>query len=83
MNIVVNIDSETLRRVDLLARESGNSRNALVNIAVSEFVRNHGGAMWPETVAHWLESGTPAKIRNFDSFEAHRSELAGRRQMEL
>ena len=83
MNFSVHMDPKTLLQVELLAKKMGKTRNALVNIAVSEYVRTRSGREWPETVARWLSDGPSTKIRNFAGFEAHRGELGGLRDVEL
>ena len=83
MNFSVHMDPKTLRQIELLAKKLGKTRNALVNIAVNEFVRGQSEREWPETVARWLETRGPAKIRNFAGFEAHRSQLGALRDVDL
>ena len=83
MNFSVHMDPQTLRQVELLAKKLGKSRNALVNIAVNEFVRNCKESAWPDPVARWLADGASVKIRNFAGFEAQRGELGGLREVEL
>ena len=77
------MDSETLRRVELLAKKMGKTRNALVNLAVNEFVRCRSECEWPESVARWLEAAGSTKLRNFAGFEAHRGELGGLRNVDV
>ena len=83
MNFSIHMDEETLRQIETLAKKTGKSRNALVNIAVREFVRGQSKCEWPETVRRWLEVKRPVKIRNFAGFEAHRGELGEPRDVEL
>ena len=75
MNVSIHLDRETLREIERLAKKTGKSRNALVNIALREFVRCQERREWPETVARWLEIKRPIRIRNFEGFEAHRREF--------
>lgn len=83
MNFSVHMDPETARQIESLARKMGKTRNALVSIAVTDFVRSRGESVWPESVAHWLAAGKPATIRNFAGFEANRAEPGALRDIEL
>ena len=83
MNFSIHMDEKTLRQIELLAKNTGKSRNALVNIAVREFVLGQSRREWPATVARWLADKRPLKIRNFAGFEAHRRELGKLRTVEL
>jgi hypothetical protein len=83
MNFSIHMDEGTLRQIEALAKKTGKSRNALVNIAVREFVRGQSRREWPATVARWLDIRRPAKIRNFAGFEANRGELGKLRDVEL
>ena len=75
MKFGVYMDPETARQIESLAKKMGKTRNALVNIAVKEFMRSRSEGVWPESVARWLAVGKPASIRNFEGFEANRAEL--------
>jgi predicted amino acid racemase len=83
MNFSIHMDEETLRQIELLAKKTGKSRNALLNIAAREYVRGQSKREWPGTVARWLMVKGPVKIRNFAGFEAHRGELGELRDVEL
>ena len=83
MNFSIHMDDETLRQIEVLAKKTGKSRNALVNIAVREFMRSQSRREWPKTVTRWLEVKRPVKIRNFAGFEVHRGELGNLRDVEL
>ena len=83
MTFSIHMDPNTLRQVESLAKKMGKTRNALVNIAVNEFVRNQSEREWPESVAQLLKAEGPAKIRNFVGFEAHRTDLGALRDVDL
>ena len=80
MPFSVHMDEETRRAIESLARNSGKTRNALINEAVREFVRNHAVREWPANVKAWIK---PSKRRNTVSlppFESYRNELAEQRE---
>ena len=79
----VHMDPETVRQIESLAENMGKTRNALVNIAVKEFVRGRAESVWPESVAHWLADGKPIYIRDFAGFEASRVELGALHAIDL
>ncbi len=83
MDFTVHMDPETVRQLESLAKKMGKTRNAVVNIAVNEFVRSRSESVWPESVARWLAVGKPASIRNFEGFEANRAERGALREIDL
>jgi predicted transcriptional regulator len=48
MNFNLYLDDETGRKLNELAEKTGESRNALVRQAVSEWLERHGKPQWPE-----------------------------------
>ena len=83
MSFSVRMARETVRQIEALAKKMGKTRNALVNIAVKEFVRSRAETVWPQSVAHWLAAGKPASVRNFAGFERTRAELGALRDIDL
>jgi predicted transcriptional regulator len=74
------MDEETRRAIESLARKSGKTRNALINEAVREFVRNRAVREWPENVKAWLTSGKRRNTVSLPPFESYRTELAEQRE---
>jgi len=50
MNFNIYLDDETGQELALAAEQSGESRNALVRKAVSEWLSRHGKPQWPDEV---------------------------------
>lgn len=50
MNFNLYLDDETGQRLNKVAEKAGESRNALVRQAVSEWLKRHGKPQWPEEV---------------------------------
>ena len=50
MNFNIYLDDETGQQLNHLARELGETRNALVRRAVSEWLDRHGKPQWPDQV---------------------------------
>ncbi len=50
MNFNIYLDDETGQRLNQVAKKAGESRNALVRQAVSEWLNRHGKPQWPEEV---------------------------------
>ena len=50
MNFNIYLDDETGQQLNKVAEKSGESRNALVRRAVSEWLKNHGKSQWPAEV---------------------------------
>ena len=50
MNFTIYLDDETGQLLNKVAKKSGNSRNALVRQAVSEWLKRQGKPHWPEEV---------------------------------
>lgn len=50
MNFNIYLDDETGQQLNRAAENAGESRNALVRQAVSEWLKRHGKPQWPEEV---------------------------------
>ena len=50
MNFNIYLDDETGQLLNKVAKKSGESRNALVRQAVSEWLKRQGKPQWPEEV---------------------------------
>ena len=50
MNFNIYLDDETGQRLNQVAKQEGESRNALVRQAVSEWLNRHGKSQWPDEV---------------------------------
>lgn len=50
MNFNIYIDDETGKKLNLAAKKSPESRNAIVRQAVSEWLSRHGKPQWPDEV---------------------------------
>ena len=50
MNFNIYLDDETGQHLNQLAKQVGESRNALVRQAVGDWLRRHGKAQWPDEV---------------------------------
>ncbi|MDP1609739.1 MAG: ribbon-helix-helix domain-containing protein [Thiobacillus sp.] len=50
MNFNIYLDDETGQQLNKVAKMAGESRNALVRQAVSEWLKKHGKPQWPEDV---------------------------------
>jgi hypothetical protein len=50
MNFNIYLDNETGQQLNQVARQVGESRNALVRQAVSEWLNRHGQPQWPDEV---------------------------------
>jgi predicted transcriptional regulator len=50
MNFNIYLDDETGQRLNRAAKREGESRNALVRQAVSEWLNRHGKSQWPDDV---------------------------------
>lgn len=69
MNFNIYLDDETGEQLNLAAKQEGESRNALVRQAVSEWLNRHGKPQWPDAV---LAFEGVATLR---PFEADRGDL--------
>ena len=76
MPFSIHMDEETRRAIEALVRKSGKTRNALINEAVREFVRNRASQEWPENVRAWIAAGPKRVDATMPPFESYRSELA-------
>jgi predicted transcriptional regulator len=50
MNFNIYLDDETGQQLNLVAKQAGESRNALVRQAVSEWLKQHSKPQWPDEV---------------------------------
>jgi len=50
MNFNIYLDDKTGRQLSHVAKQEGESRNALVRQAVSEWLSRHGKSKWPDAV---------------------------------
>jgi len=50
MNFNIYLDDETGQQLNKVAKKAGESRNALVRQAVSEWLKRRGKPQWPEEV---------------------------------
>jgi len=50
VNFNIYLDDETGQRLNRLAKQVGESRNALVREAVSDWLDRHGKPQWPDEV---------------------------------
>jgi len=69
MNFNLYLDDETGRQLNQLAKQVGESRNALVRQAVSDWLSRHGKAQWPDEVVGFKGMG------DMPLFEAGRDRL--------
>jgi predicted transcriptional regulator len=69
MNFNIYLDDETGKQLNQVAKREGESRNALVRQAVSEWLSRHGKSQWPDEVLAF--KGMP----DMPPFEAGRGRL--------
>jgi len=50
MNFNIYLDDQTGQQLNHVAKQEGESRNALVRQAVSEWLNRHGKSQWPDEV---------------------------------
>ena len=50
MNFNIYLDDETGQRLNHVAEQAGETRNALIRQAVSEWLNRHGKPNWPDAV---------------------------------
>ena len=50
MNFNIYLDDETGQQLNHVAEQAGETRNALIRRAVSEWLKRHGKANWPDEV---------------------------------
>jgi ribbon-helix-helix CopG family protein len=65
MNFNIYLDDETGKQLNHAADETGESRNALIRRAVSEWLDRRGAARWPYEVTHF--NGLPGATRFEDT----------------
>lgn len=83
MPFSIHIDKETRRAIEALVRKSGRTRNALINEAVREFVRNRAAQEWPEDVRAWIAAGPKRVDATMPPFEYYRGELVEQGESDL
>ena len=83
MPFSIHMDEETRRAIEALARKSGKTRNALINEAVREYMRNRAAQAWPEDVRAWIAGGSKRRGATMPPFESYRSELAEQDEPDL
>jgi predicted transcriptional regulator len=64
MNFNIYLDDETGQRLNQVAKKAGESRNALVRQAVSEWLSRRGKPQWPDEV---LAFNGMADMRPFET----------------
>lgn len=69
MNFNIYLDDETGQLLNKVAKKSGESRNALVRQAVSEWLKRQGKPQWPEEVLAFKG------MADMPQFEASRDRL--------
>jgi predicted transcriptional regulator len=69
MNFNVYLDDETGQKLAHVAEQSGETRNALIRQAVSEWLNRHGKPQWPDEVLAFKG------MADMPLFEASRSSL--------
>lgn len=69
MNFNIYLDDETGQQLNKVAKKAGESRNALVRQAVSEWLKRHGKPLWPDEVLAF------AGMADMPPFEASRDLL--------
>ena len=69
MNFNIYLDDETGQQLNRVAEKAGESRNALVRQAVSEWLNRHGKPQWPEEVLAFTG------VLDMPPFEASRDRL--------
>lgn len=70
MNFNIYLDDETGQQLNQAAKQVGESRNALVRRAVSEWLGRHGKPQWPDEVLAF------EGMADMPLFEANRDSLA-------
>lgn len=69
MNFNIYLDDETGQQLSNVAKKAGESRNAVVRQAVSEWLKRHGKPQWPEEVLAFKG------LADMPLFEANRDHL--------
>jgi len=69
MNFNIYLDDETGQQLSQVAKRAGESRNALVRQAVSDWLNRHGKPQWPDEVLAFKG------MANMPVFEASRDRL--------
>ncbi|MFI4957278.1 MAG: ribbon-helix-helix domain-containing protein [Gammaproteobacteria bacterium] len=69
MNLNIYLEDALAKQVAMQAKLLGETRNAIIRLAIREFLAHHQATQWPHAVQTFL--GMPS----FPSFEDYRSEL--------
>lgn len=69
MNFNIYLDDETGRQLTSAAEQAGESRNALIRKAVSEWLSRHAQPQWPDAVLDFKG------MAEMPAFEASRGDL--------
>jgi ribbon-helix-helix CopG family protein len=69
MNFNIYLDDETGQKLNHVAEQAGETRNALIRQAVSEWLNRHGKPNWPDEVLAFKG------IADMPLFEASRDRL--------
>lgn len=69
MNFNIYLDEETGQKLTHVAEQAGETRNALIRQAVSEWLSRHGKPLWPDEVLAFKG------VADMPLFEAGRSRL--------
>lgn len=69
MNFNVYVDDETGAQLNDAAQKAGESRNAIIRRAVSEWLKRRGLSQWPDEVRSFTG------VADMTPFEASRDEL--------
>lgn len=68
MNFSVYVDPETNEALLRLSRETGKSRNALVVLAVRDYLSRQKQSAWPPAVEAWIRSTEgPTDVAPFET----------------
>lgn len=70
MNINIYLEDSLGKNLNQYATQLGKTRNAIVREAVKEWIQHHQTAEWPNSIL------TFSGVKNFESFESHRTDLA-------
>ncbi|MBI4209136.1 MAG: CopG family transcriptional regulator [Deltaproteobacteria bacterium] len=70
MNFSIHIDDNTVKELVRLVRDTGKSRNALINEAIRKLVEAQKRKEWPSEVLELFGAE-----KDLEPFESHRNEL--------
>ncbi|MDY0072255.1 MAG: ribbon-helix-helix domain-containing protein [Thauera sp.] len=69
MHFNIYLDDHTGQQLNALAKEAGQSRNALIREAISQWLGQYGQSQWPQAVQDFTG------LADMPTFESYRSEL--------